>query len=216
MIRCHAQYRKCASGEALPNRCQGYVPWGDLCRVRDTLQFGTIQRLLLELYTHALARSREYASVRIFTEVPTKELRRMYPNHCVLHPSGPAKSYLRIGDHKTAGHVGPYKVPLNAAASSLHRAILTSLRQEPRRHLFEQPSKPGYGFSNASSFNRFCNRRFRAVFGRPLLTSNSVRHSFVNSLSLDNDAQLQHASKRLAHTNVDTLLYGGCTSGEHY
>jgi hypothetical protein len=51
-----AHYRRCASGEALPNRCQGYVPWGDLCRVRDQLAWGSIERLLLELHTHALGK----------------------------------------------------------------------------------------------------------------------------------------------------------------
>jgi hypothetical protein len=118
-----AHYRRCASGEALPNRCQGYVPWGDLCRVRDQLAWGSIERLLLELHTHALGRSREYASVRLFREVPSKEQRHRHPNYCVLHPSGPAGSYLRLGSFKTSGYIGPHKLPLNA---SLHRAIMTS------------------------------------------------------------------------------------------
>jgi hypothetical protein len=196
-----AQYRKCASGEALPNRCQGYVPWGDLCRVRDQLPWGSIERLLLELHTHVLGRSREYASVRLFTEVPSKQQRRRHPNYCVLHPSGPAGSYLRLGVFKTSKHVGPVKLPLSP---SLHRAIMTSLRQQPRRYLFEQPSKPGQPFSNANSFNHFCNRRFRAVFGRPF-TSNSVRHAYANSLNLSNEAQLQQAAKRLQHTSVDSV-----------
>jgi hypothetical protein len=40
-----AQYRKCASGQVIPNRCQGYVPWGELCRVRDQQPYGSIERL---------------------------------------------------------------------------------------------------------------------------------------------------------------------------
>lgn len=194
-------YRKCASGEALPNRCNGYVAWSDLCRVRDRLPLGTIERLLLELHTCCLGRSREYAAVRLFTEPPSKELRRQYPNHCVLHPNGPAGSYLRFGDFKTSGHVGAYKVPLTA---SLHRAIMSSLKQQPRQHLIEPPSRPGHPFTNANSFNKYCCRRFKAVFGRPL-TSNTIRHSFVNSLDLTNQSQLEQAARRLAHTNVDTL-----------
>jgi hypothetical protein len=185
-------YRKCASGEALPNRCNGYVAWSDLCRVRDRLPLGTIERLLLELHTCCLGRSREYAAVRLFTEPPSKELRRQYPNHCVLHPNGPAGSYLRFGDFKTSGHVGAYKVPLTA---SLHRAIMSSLKQQPRQYLIEQPSRPGHPFTNANSFNHYCNRRFKAVFGRPL-TSNLIRHSFSTSLDLNNEAQLPYAAKR--------------------
>jgi hypothetical protein len=79
------QYRMCASGKALPNRCNGFVPWSDLCRMRDRLPMGTIERLLLELHTCCLGRSREYAVVRLFAEPPSKEMRRKYPNHCVLH-----------------------------------------------------------------------------------------------------------------------------------
>jgi hypothetical protein len=61
-----AQYRRCASGAALPNRCKGYVPWSELmCSVRDQLPWGSTERLLLELHLHALGRSREYAAVRL-------------------------------------------------------------------------------------------------------------------------------------------------------
>jgi hypothetical protein len=214
--RVDAYCRMCASGEALPTRCAGYVDWQELCRVRDTLPYGSIERLLVELHTHTLGRSREYSAVRLFTTVPTsRELRRRYPNHCVLDPRDPARSYLRFGDYKTAAHVGPYKVILSP---SLHRAVMTSLQQQPRRHLFEPPSKPGQPFTNHNSFNHFCNRRLKAVFGRPV-TSNQIRHSFATSLDLSNHAQLQHAAKRLAHTNVDTLqrlyVYGAFKRSQH-
>jgi hypothetical protein len=199
--RVDAHCRMCASGEALPNRYTGYLDWHELCRIRDTLPFGSIERLLVELHTHALGRSREYSAVRLFTQVPSNELRRRYPNHCVLDPRDPARSYLRFGDYKTAAHVGPYKVTLSP---SLHRAIMTSLQQQPRRYLFEPPSKPGQPFEHANSFNHYVNRKLRAVFGRPL-TSNSIRHSYATSLDLSNESQLQHAAKRLAHTNTGTL-----------
>ena len=47
---------------------------------------------------------------------------------------------------------------------------------------------------------------FARVFGRPT-TSNSLRHSYANSLDLQNmtHGQLQRAAKRLAHVNPDTL-----------
>jgi hypothetical protein len=31
---------QCASGEALPSRCDGYLPWDDICTVRDALPMG--------------------------------------------------------------------------------------------------------------------------------------------------------------------------------
>jgi hypothetical protein len=74
----------------------------------------------------------------------------------------------------------------------LHQAIITSVRQDPRKYLFEPPSKPGTAFNNANSFNHWANRRFKAVFGGRPLTSNSIRHAFANSLNLNDEAQLQH------------------------
>jgi hypothetical protein len=42
----------CATGEALPSRCDGYLPWEEICRVRDALPLGSLDRVLLELHTH--------------------------------------------------------------------------------------------------------------------------------------------------------------------
>jgi hypothetical protein len=44
------------------------------------------------------------------------------------------------------------------------------------------------------------------MFKRPV-TANSMRHSYATSLDLDgmSTAQLDHAARRLAHTNSDTL-----------
>jgi hypothetical protein len=89
-------------------------------------------------------------------------------------------------------------------SGSLYQAIIQSLQRQPRKYLFEQPSRPGYPFINANSYNHWANRRFKAVFGKPL-TSNSIRRAFANSLNLSSHAQLEHAAQRLAHTNVDTL-----------
>jgi hypothetical protein len=77
---------QCASGEALPSRCDGYLPWDEICRVRDTLPVGSTERVLLELHTCCLGRSREYAAVKLFTAEPSKDERRAWPNYIVLHP----------------------------------------------------------------------------------------------------------------------------------
>ncbi len=130
----------CATGEALLSRgCEGYRPWEEICKKRDSLPMGSIERLLLELHTHAIGRSREYAAVKIFNAPPTKEQRRAWPNHIVLQDD-PLSSYLRMADYKTSRHLGAYKLILSPA---LHQAIVASLHKHPRAHLFEPPSSPG-------------------------------------------------------------------------
>ncbi len=76
--------------------------------MRDQLLWGSIERLLIELHTCALGRSREYAAVRLQTQPPSKEQRRHHPNYCVLQPSNPAGSYLRLGSSKTSNYIQPY------------------------------------------------------------------------------------------------------------
>ncbi len=128
----------------------------------------------------------------------------------------PTSSYLRLGSFKTSSYLGPQKVPPNA---SLHQAIITSLRQHPHRYLFEQPSKPGAPFNNANTCNHWANRRFRAVFGRPL-TNNSIRNAYANSLNLSNEAQLQQEVQNLMHINIDSLrrmyVWGALKHGRIY
>jgi hypothetical protein len=178
--RCDQHTSMCATGEALPSRAAGYLPWDHICRVRDAQAMGSIERVLLELHTHAIGRSREYAAVRIFNAAPSRDQRKAHPNHIVLHPQDPARSYLRLGSYKTSRHLGAYKVVLSP---TLHEAIVASLRQQPRLYLFEPPTAPGHPFL-ANTFNHWARRRFQAVFGRPL-TSNSIRHAYVNTLDLN-------------------------------
>jgi hypothetical protein len=82
-----------------------------------------------------------------FKQPPSKEQRRRHPYNCVLHrtPAAQPGSYLgRLGSFKTSSYssyIGAYKVPLSP---SLHRCIMTLLRQQPRRYyLFEQQTRPG-------------------------------------------------------------------------
>jgi hypothetical protein len=104
-------------------------------------QHALVQRLADGIRTDADRQFMLVMALALAGRPPSKEHRRSYANYIVMHPSGPSGSYLRLGSSfKTSSHIGPYKDPLNA---SLHRAILTSLRQQPRRYLFEPPSKPG-------------------------------------------------------------------------
>jgi hypothetical protein len=83
---------------------------------------------------------------------------------------------------------------------------MLSLQQHPRNFLFEQPIAPGRPFRDACNWNHWVNRCFKRMFKRPV-TANSLRHSYATSLDLDgmSPAQLDHAARRLAHTNSDTL-----------
>jgi hypothetical protein len=80
----------------------------------------------------------------------SKDERRAWPNHIVLHPHDPLRSHLRLGSFKTRRHVGAYKVVLTP---SLHKAIAASLRLQPRQFLFEPPSSPGHPFTDPNHFN---------------------------------------------------------------
>jgi hypothetical protein len=194
--RCDQLTSMCATGEALPSRWAGYLPcWEQICQVRDRLPMGSIERVLLELHTHAIGRSREYAAVRIFDAAPSKVHRRAHPNHIVLHPSDPARSYLRLGSYKTARHLGAYKVvlsPIHLARG--HRGLpapaapLVSVRTTHRPW-------PPISAEHVQSL------------GTPTLPSNHIRHAYANMLDLSRMThdELQAAARRMGHANSDSL-----------
>ncbi len=72
----------CGLAGAVPHRA---VPH------RDTLPYGSIQRLLVELHTCCLGRSREYAAVRLFTQVPSRETAPPVPQSLCAAPPRPGE-----------------------------------------------------------------------------------------------------------------------------
>ena len=73
--------------------------------------------------------------------------------------------------------------------SNLVKVIENSLQHNPRDYLIVSP-RNGLPYDNANSFTKYFNRMLGTVFGKKL-TTNTLRHSFVNSINFQNLTPLE-------------------------
>lgn len=152
---------------------QGYVPYDDIIRVRDSLPEGDIHRLLLGMYTHIKPLRAEYARIPIFRNAVPKA--NVEPNYILL---AGAKAQLVIGQFKTMKHHDRFDISM---PDPLVKDLLASLKAAPRDWLFVNTTGMPFG---QSLFSQWTGKIFAQLFGKPL-NIQLIRHSFVNTLDFN-------------------------------
>jgi len=155
--------------KATPKQKEGFVLWSELLQQREKLSKGSIERLLLSIYTLIPPLRADFNRVAIYKGVPENP----EPNYLDLN-----KGELVLNEYKTEGKFGTYRKVL---PNALLEEIKASLQKEPRNWLFwnanEEPFTP-------NAFVHFARRIFQKIFKKPL-TINLIRHAFINSLDFN-------------------------------
>lgn len=151
---------------------EGYVPFDEIKAKRDSLQKGSIERLLLGMYTHILPLRGDFNKIRLYKSVPTK------PEANYIHMTK-QKCKLVLTEYKTSATHGTYEKDLPAP---LCEEVHESLEKHPRDYLFVTSDRTP--FENARSYVKFANRIFAKLFGKPL-TISLIRHSFISTLDFN-------------------------------
>ena len=166
---------------------EGYVPYADIVKKRDTLPPGSVERLLLGMYTHIRPMRCEYARVAIYKgRVPDEP----EPNHILLR-----SSKLIINHFKTRRHHDGYVIDL---PKPLIEDLTKSLQQQPREWLFVDAND---GPFELSAYSKWTMRIFKKLFGRSLSVA-LIRHSFINSLDFNSlsIAEKKEIALSMGHT----------------
>ena len=188
----------------------GYVPYADLIKKRDTLPEGSLERLLLGLYTHLRPARAEYARVRIYRDAlppaaqqePNYILIQRAPKsgragrqRATLSSSGTNKprphsatSQLSSSHHLSARLVlrqfktSKHHAPLDVPLPPplLHDLTL-SLEAKPRDWVFVNANEEPY---STALFSAWAGRTLGRLFGRPL-TISLIRHAYINTLDFN-------------------------------
>lgn len=155
-------------------QAEGYVPYDDIIQMRDSLEEGSIEKLLLSVYTFLPAMRCDFGMVRLYkNRLPTEREREknyilMKDNTAILH----------LGTYKTHKKYGDYEVEIPA---ELFNEIKASLKEKERDYLFvDNKGKP-------QSRNTYCAwtmRVFKKLFNKPLTVS-LIRHSFISQLNMN-------------------------------
>ncbi len=168
--------------------------FSDIVKVRDELEDGSIDKLLLSFYTYIPPVRADFFATQIlnFGEVPS------YPNYILYNTD---KSYLTLTDFKTAPI---YKSIEYNLPSELHRQLQLSLTNNPRTFLF--PNKDGKCF-NRKTFSEWATKRLTSLFKKEF-TLTMFRHIYISTLDLNTPVeQLLEISRKMGHSISQQMLY---------
>lgn len=179
--------RKDESSELSEQQKEGWVEWSEvekktreLIRTRPT----SVDALLLAIYTMRTGVARaDFGDLRIYKlpgdPVPEKGSGGP-PNYIEWHVGQPDRMVLHLTAYKTAKHQKDPEVT-DELSPELAGLIATSLRDQPRKWLFVQPSN-GQPY-DGRAFSKMACRTLRRIFGRPV-TLQVLRRSGVTALDL--------------------------------
>lgn len=177
----------------------GYIPFEKLVEIRDGLKRGSLERLLLMMYTVIPPARNDYWRCQIVT--PGQEV--LSDNYLELGKNG-ARLILR--KYKTSRTYGTLETEL---PRELFEEINLSLSIQPRIWLFAR--KDGEAYASSNSFNSWANRTLQRVTNNEFITLTILRNIFVNRSDLRlvecSIVERKEVAKRMGHSWVDQQQY---------
>lgn len=178
--------------EQLPTETQlqkggTFLNYDDIIKKRESLPFGSPERLLLGFYTYLYPVRADYGTVKIvtFKQKPTQPnyIRRVSPTHTVV----------TLTDFKTKSR---YKEIINVLPPELNNEFIESLKLQPRKYLFV--NQTGHPFTR-NSFSKWSTRILSRLFETEM-TLNIIRHLFINTLDINmKPSALKEIGDKMGH-----------------
>lgn len=147
-----------------------YIPWQDIIAKREELSYGSIDHLLISMYTYIPPLRQDFGQVKFVHKMPEGDAANQ-GNFIVLTKS---RGTLVINDYKTSKSFKEHYV--KKLPKELVQIIVKSLTDYPRKYLFV--NKKGEVYDRDDSFSRFVNIKLKNMFGKPITVS-MLRHSFI-------------------------------------
>lgn len=144
------------------------LSWNDIIKKRDELPVGSMERLLMGMYSYLPPVRADYGKVRILKQGETSD----EPNTITL---GKKKATIILKDFKTAKKYGSIT---NDITGLLYKDLMQSLKDSPREWLFVD--KKGQPFSR-NGFSVWSKRILSKAFGAEF-TVVMFRHLYLSNL----------------------------------
>lgn len=172
------------------------ISFKDIEKIRDELEDGSDEKLLLSLYTYIPPlRGGDFKKVRIYKTEPKND----EGNYIVLN-----KNVLILNDYKTDKHYGTNKIELN---DKLMKQIKISLDKKPRQYLFIKKDGNLY---DGNSWNVVAIRILKKLI-HPNFTFNMLRHIYISQKELNiNEKTLKERgeiARKMGHSVNTQLKY---------
>jgi len=163
------------SNEPTKKQQESYVSFEEILKVRDSLKPGTMERLLLYMYSEIPPVRSDYYHTKIYREIPPT-FGTSAENHIVINKKNP---FLVLEKYKTAKTYGLLVIDL---PQKLVNEIERSLVEYPRDYLFISPL--GNPFDKQNTFNKWANRVLKKLFNKKNFTLSMLRHIYISRRDL--------------------------------
>ena len=184
------------------------LTWRKIVDSKKKLEFGTFERLAMDVYTSAGVPPRrgEWANVVVYSTEHPKE-RPPEQNWIFLPKSGNKGAFVEFNSFKTKKHTNSQRIPIPAE-------LVKSVRETVRRNSLELPSNL-FGFDNFSmqsqsnKFNTLLMRALNRALERTDIKrpANLFRHTFLTDV-------FHNRLSKLSDTDLKTILRNMGTSLE--
>ena len=177
----------------------GYMSFDDIIKTRSKLKDGSIEKLLITMYTDIPPVRSDFYSTKICfinsedDEDDLKKNMKQDENFVMINKSDHAKSKLILRKYKTVKNYKEIDIELT---DEIVKQILYSLEKNKRDYLFVgKDNKP---FEKENSFNSFANRLLKKTLNNQNFSLCMFRHSYISREDLKLEEKSGLAQDKIA------------------
>lgn len=164
---------------------EGFIPFEEICQIRDALPDGSYSRLLLSMYTLIKPVRSDFDNVRLYIEEPENNT----GNYIVLGKI----NKLFLNEYKTSNLYDENIIDL---PKELVNQIKISLKKYPREYLFVDHT--GSTYNSPNTFNKWANKLIKNTLDNPFITLTMLRHIYLSQPSLHLEEKTLKERKEIA------------------
>lgn len=192
------------SNKANKRQRENAVDWEDVIRIRDELPYGSMDHVLLSMYTMIPPRRQlDYARMRVYMN--PEEEPDLDHNMFHLNSKRVGGPFMFLNEFKNAKFFNTYFNKY--IGQDLVNVVKKSMEMNPRNYLFGR--KDGFPYENTDSYQSFSNGRLKKIFDKPGMSVNVLRHSFASYVNKKRVSlrQLKIYSYQMGHALIKHLEY---------
>ena len=179
---------------------KGYISFQDVLSTRNQLEDGSVERLLLTIYTDIPPVRSDFYNTQLFFINHSDEFQSIkskmdpHSNFIIIPHNDKTQSVLILRKYKTCKHYKELDIPLTL---EIVKQIELSLIKQPRSFLFVgKNNKP---FIKENSFNVFANRLIKKIFQNPNISLCMFRHIYISRQDLQLATKSGLEQDKIAH-----------------
>lgn len=179
---------------------KGYISFQNVLSTRNQLEDGSIERLLLTIYTDIPPVRSDFYNTNLFFINHSNESESIkskmdpYSNFIIIPHNDKTHAVLVLRKYKTCKHYKQLDIPLTP---EIVKQIELSLVKQPRSFLFVgKNNKP---FIKENSFNVFANRIIKKIFQNQHISLCMFRHIYISRQDLQLATKSGLEQDKIAH-----------------